>query len=174
MLPFAQSMKATKPGETEMPKAVKQFTCPKCNKQMPAFFRRRHMKQHVLDEGNGFKCDQCDRVYTKLQALNKHIQINHNEGAQESRCPFCFKAFIHPEYVTAHYKYCKIKIRMDETGESQSHPLPIKVISQKIEVDPEPPNVEEAGDNLIETTQPVMFIEMKADGSIGRVSNYKK
>lgn len=131
--PFPVSFK---PGDKKIITPVQEFTCDVCHKQIPSVFRRRHLKQHVLDGGGGYPCDLCERIYTNTQALNRHKEIKHSEGTKEAQCPYCNKTFVHREHVNMHLRYCRVKISL-QAGATVEESTTTSVNStdqQKIEI----------------------------------------
>ena len=85
------------------------FSCEVCQKR---FIQQHHLNQHQLthinEEGyllNGKKaktytCDECDRVFTRTDALNVHKRVH--SGIKPYSCSVCSKAFTQLHHLTQH------------------------------------------------------------------------
>ena len=83
----------------------KVFPCQFCNKEYSINF---HLKQHIRnvhEEKTKYKCDYCDKTFSKECDLSvhndKHIHTVH-EGLKNYMCDTCEKSFTHKGYLKKH------------------------------------------------------------------------
>jgi len=82
-------------------KKQKHFTCNLCG--FSCGFKSRydvHMLKHT--DGKAFQCDQCEKSYTMVQALRRHLIIVHGNKEQVYKCEYCPKTFAIRNYLTKH------------------------------------------------------------------------
>jgi uncharacterized C2H2 Zn-finger protein len=72
----------------------------------------RHAKVVHLGETKGFKCDNCDKAFTRKSTLASHVnKIHNNLNRQEFQCDHCDKAFDQNGTLTAHINDIHKKIK---------------------------------------------------------------
>lgn len=105
----------------------KRHKCPYCNRLFAVHEFRAHTEDHR--NANEFKCDQCDRVFKRVNHLNthrvKHLQefpyrceqcgkgfviatnyechmLTHTNGELPHECKYCLRRFSNPEHLNRH------------------------------------------------------------------------
>lgn len=66
--------------------------------------RRRKSRIDGVDEKDLFKCDKCDRVYTSLRGLSRHVNKEHEDKnlGKEFKCDKCDKMYNTQKWLTKH------------------------------------------------------------------------
>uniref|UniRef100_A0A8D8ZMY0 Zinc finger protein 710 n=1 Tax=Cacopsylla melanoneura TaxID=428564 RepID=A0A8D8ZMY0_9HEMI len=73
------------------------YTCEQCNKR---FSLLQNLKRHLaIHEGITYECRLCDRKYSRLSDYKIHLNI-HN--GMKYQCPICFKCTSRPSYLKKH------------------------------------------------------------------------
>lgn len=95
------------------------YPCEMCELK---FFKEEALKEHRLTHKNkesGFKCRNCERNYTRLSHLRRHINVAHPEVVisgklDEIYCKQCDKHFTRHEHLRRH-----MVLHQDETVKSK-------------------------------------------------------
>jgi uncharacterized C2H2 Zn-finger protein len=66
--------------------------------------RNRHQEEHH----RRYKCDWCDKMYVRKEALQDHIKVVHTKD-EGRRCPFCGKMLRGKNPYYYHIKKCSKK-----------------------------------------------------------------
>ncbi|CAL8098523.1 unnamed protein product [Orchesella dallaii] len=85
------------------------FTCKYCELTSPfKVVIRRHQLTHKVEMGH--QCDICQKCYTSVAGLKRHVRINHPTQVEVVECPFCKKPFGNKDYMNDHMKkFCQVR-----------------------------------------------------------------
>ncbi|KAK2719447.1 zinc finger protein 184-like isoform X2 [Artemia franciscana] len=80
---------------------VKPYRCPKCGR---LFTTEKNMLVHMLiHNGDNYKCDSCDKAFSFLAHLRKHIKKNHTD-VKSFHCKICNNSYAHPKTLDTHMR----------------------------------------------------------------------
>ena len=94
---FAQNKQLTLHKESHHD-TIKDFHCNICDKNFTKNLYKAHIKNVHSD--SKFKCENCDRAFTKKGNLNLHIKRVHFNEAKDCICEFCKEYFTKSQLIS--------------------------------------------------------------------------